>query len=134
MNILIVCNYKPGVGGISGQVEILQRKLREDGHIAEIFSTKGSVLWRFGLFGRLCKIAQDYDVLHIHCCSHWGFLPAIVGVTVGRRLDKRIVLTYHGGGGEKFFDKHIFLETYVKVDKDWRQNAKELEKFGYEQN
>ncbi len=35
---------------------------------------------------------------------------------------------------EKFFDKHIFLETYVKVDKDWRQNAKELEKFGYEQN
>jgi GTP-binding protein Era len=32
---------------------------------------------------------------------------------------------------EKFFDKHIFLETYVKVDKDWRGNDKELEKFGY---
>ncbi|MCR5069219.1 MAG: GTPase Era [Prevotella sp.] len=32
---------------------------------------------------------------------------------------------------EKFFDKHIFLETYVKVDKDWRNNSKELNSFGY---
>ena len=32
---------------------------------------------------------------------------------------------------EKFFDKHIFLETYVKVDKDWRSNDKELDNFGY---
>lgn len=109
MKILLICNYKPGVGGISGQVEILQRKLREDGHTADIFSTKGSILWRLGLFCRLRKVARDYDILHIHCCSGWGFLPAVVGVTVGRRLKKRIVLTYHGGGGEKFFAKHIRL-------------------------
>ena len=32
---------------------------------------------------------------------------------------------------EKFFDKHIFLETYVKVDKDWRSNDRELDSFGY---
>ena len=32
---------------------------------------------------------------------------------------------------ERFFDKHIFLETYVKVDKDWRSNDKELDRFGY---
>ena len=32
---------------------------------------------------------------------------------------------------EKFFDKHIFLETFVKVDKDWRSNQKELDSFGY---
>ena len=32
---------------------------------------------------------------------------------------------------EKFFDKHIFLETFVKVDKDWRSNEKELDSFGY---
>ena len=32
---------------------------------------------------------------------------------------------------EKFFDKHIFLETYVKVDKYWRSNDKELDSFGY---
>lgn len=32
---------------------------------------------------------------------------------------------------EKFFGKPIFLETYVKVDKDWRQNDRELTAFGY---
>jgi GTP-binding protein Era len=32
---------------------------------------------------------------------------------------------------EKFFDKHIFLEIYVKVDKDWRSSKKELDNFGY---
>ena len=32
---------------------------------------------------------------------------------------------------EKFFDKSIFLETFVKVDKDWRSNDRELSQFGY---
>lgn len=32
---------------------------------------------------------------------------------------------------EKFFNKKIFLELYVKVDKDWRNNEKKLKKFGY---
>jgi len=32
---------------------------------------------------------------------------------------------------EKFFGKNIFLETYVKVDKDWRSSKKELDIFGY---
>lgn len=109
MRVLLICNYKSGVGGISGQVEILQRMLRQDGHTAEIFSTKGSFLWRLGLLRRLRWAAQDYDVLHIHCCSGWGFLPAVVGVTVGKRMGKRLVLTYHGGGGASFFAKHTRL-------------------------
>lgn len=32
---------------------------------------------------------------------------------------------------EKFFDKKIFLETFVKVDKDWRSSQQELKHFGY---
>ena len=32
---------------------------------------------------------------------------------------------------EKFFDKHIYLEVFVKVDKDWRSSQKELNNFGY---
>ena len=32
---------------------------------------------------------------------------------------------------EKFFQKSIFLETFVKVDKDWRSSDKELKNFGY---
>ena len=32
---------------------------------------------------------------------------------------------------EKFFGKKIYLETFVKVDKDWRSSQKELNNFGY---
>ena len=32
---------------------------------------------------------------------------------------------------EKFFGKNIYLETFVKVDKDWRNSTKELNLFGY---
>ena len=34
---------------------------------------------------------------------------------------------------EKFFGKKIFLEIYVKVDKDWRNSDKQLRRFGYDQ-
>lgn len=32
---------------------------------------------------------------------------------------------------ETFFDKKVFLELYVKVNKDWRTDEKKLKKFGY---
>ncbi len=32
---------------------------------------------------------------------------------------------------ERFFGKSIYLETFVKVDKNWRSSKKELENFGY---
>lgn len=33
---------------------------------------------------------------------------------------------------EHFFQKTIYLETFVKVDKDWRSSDKELKNFGYQ--
>jgi len=32
---------------------------------------------------------------------------------------------------EKFFDKKVFLKMFVKVDPAWRENKRELKKFGY---
>ena len=32
---------------------------------------------------------------------------------------------------ERFFDKKIYLELFVKVDKDWRSSKRELDNFGY---
>lgn len=32
---------------------------------------------------------------------------------------------------EKFIDKKVFLETFVKVDKDWRGSEQKLKKYGY---
>jgi exodeoxyribonuclease-3 len=33
---------------------------------------------------------------------------------------------------EDFFQKKVFLSTFVKVDPDWRESRKELRRFGYE--
>ena len=104
--ILFVTNFRPGVGGISGQVEILQKMLRKEGYTAEIFNTKASVWKRMWMIPKLRRTARGFDVLHVHCCSGWGFLPAVLGIKAGKQLGKRVVLTYHGGGGASFFDKH----------------------------
>lgn len=32
---------------------------------------------------------------------------------------------------EKFIDQKVFMETFVKVDKDWRSTANKLKKYGY---
>ena len=34
---------------------------------------------------------------------------------------------------EKFFGKRIFLEIYVRVDKDWRNSDRQVRRFGYDQ-
>ncbi|MEX2564983.1 MAG: GTPase Era [Cyclobacteriaceae bacterium] len=34
---------------------------------------------------------------------------------------------------EKFFGKKVFLETFVKVEENWRKNKSKLKKFGYDQ-
>lgn len=35
---------------------------------------------------------------------------------------------------ERFFNKKVFLKTFVKVDSDWRNSDKELKIFGYDPN
>ena len=35
---------------------------------------------------------------------------------------------------ERFFNKKVFLKTFVKVDSDWRNSDKELKMFGYDAN
>lgn len=104
--ILFVANYRADSGGISTQVNLLNKNLRQDGCQTDIFSLKGSILFRMKAYFRLFIKGKNYDVFHVHACSDWGFLPAVVGISVGRRLKKRVVVTYHGGGAESFFKKH----------------------------
>jgi len=63
-------------------------------------------------------VSKKYDVLHIHACCEWGFLPAIVGVVVSKLWHKQSVLTYHGGGAKAFFAQHTRLVkwTFSKID------------------
>ncbi len=63
-------------------------------------------------------------------------------IMVERDSQKGIIIGHKGAGLkrvgsearrdlEKFFSKKIYLELYVKVNKNWRNNIKQLRKFGY---
>lgn len=113
--ILYISNYKKGLGGINAQVDLLCEHVREEGYIAEIFSTKGNPLKRIGLFIKLLCVAKRYDVLHIHGCSDWGMLPVVYGVITGKIWRKRIIVTYHGGGADNYFERHgPFARRWLK--------------------
>lgn len=108
MRILLLSNYKLGIGGINAQVDLLHTYLnQEEGMTADIFSTKGNPLHRCAAFFKLLCRANQYDVLHIHACSYRGMLPAVMGVVAGKLWRKRIIITYHGGEAAEYFAKHI---------------------------
>ena len=72
------------------------------------------------------KYIQINAVIYVERDSQKGI---IIGKQ-GRALKK--VATEARRDLEKFFGKSIFLETFVKVDKDWRSSDKELRNFGYQ--
>ncbi|MBQ0103362.1 MAG: GTPase Era [Prevotellaceae bacterium] len=71
------------------------------------------------------KIIRINAVIYVERDSQKGI---IIGHQ-GKALKK--VATEARKALEKFFGKQIYLETFVKVDKDWRNSDKELNIFGY---
>lgn len=111
-NILYLSNYKEGVGGISGQVEFLHRNVNENFQNA-IFNTRGNIFKRVLYFIILLIKGRKYNIFHIHGCSNWGgFYPIILGTIVGKLLNKKIIVTYHGGGADKFFSENKLIVSY----------------------
>ena len=63
-------------------------------------------------------------------------------INVERETQKGILIGHKGGALKKvgvgarkklqaFFEKKVHLELYVKVNKDWRSNERQLKRFGY---
>lgn len=54
------------------------------------------------------------------------------GIIIGKRgAALKRVGTQARKDMEKFFEKKVFLKIFVKVDPSWRENKKELKRFGY---
>lgn len=80
------------------------------------------------------QFKEDTKKIHIHAVIYVE-RDSQKGIIIGKQgkaLKK--VATEARHDLEKFFGKTIFLETYVKVDKDWRSSDKELRNFGYHQD
>ena len=77
-------------------------------------------------FKESAKVIHIHAVIYVERDSQKGI---IIG-RQGRALKK--VSTEARKELERFFGKTIYLETFVKVDRDWRSSDKELRNFGYQ--
>lgn len=77
------------------------------------------------------EFLEDEDIIRIRAV-----------IMVERETQKGIIIGHKGAAIknvgiqsradlEKFFGKQIHIELYVKVNKDWRSNARQLKRFGY---
>ena len=74
---------------------------------------------RIFAFFRLISISRKYDVLHVHGCSNMGMLPILYAIIAGNMWKKQIIVTYHGGGADEYFAKHVrFVRRWLnRADK-----------------
>jgi GTP-binding protein Era len=77
------------------------------------------------------EFIEDEDIIRIRAV-----------IMVERDTQKGIIIGHKGAAlkqvgiqarleMEKFFGKQIYLETFVKVNKNWRSDARQLKRFGY---
>ncbi|MDY6205371.1 MAG: GTPase Era [Prevotella sp.] len=82
---------------------------------------------------RVEKFQEKPNSIHI-CIVIYVERESQKGIIIGHQgYALKKVSTESRRALERFFNKSIFLETFVKVDKDWRSSAKELDSFGYNQ-
>lgn len=80
---------------------------------------------------RVERFKEDEKRIHINAVIYVE-RDSQKGIIIGHQgIALKKVNTESHKALEKFFDKKIFLETFVKVDKDWRSSQRELDAFGY---
>ena len=71
------------------------------------------------------KLIRIRAIIYVERDSQKGIIIGHQGIALKKvSMESRKAL-------EKFFGKSVFLEVYVKVDKDWRSSDKALGAFGY---
>ena len=71
------------------------------------------------------KLIRIRVIIYVERNSQKGIIIGHQGVTLKK------VSSEARKSLERFFGKKIYLEIFVKVDKDWRSSQKELDSFGY---
>lgn len=80
---------------------------------------------------RVERFKEDEKRIHINAVIYVE-RDSQKGIIIGHQgIALKKVNTESRKALEKFFYKKIFLETFVKVDKDWRSSQRELDAFGY---
>jgi len=84
-----------------------------------------SVEVRVESFKDSAKIIRIAAVIYVERESQKGIIIGHNGIALKK------VSTESRKALERFFAKNVYLEVFVKVDKDWRNSKQELDSFGY---
>ena len=80
---------------------------------------------------RVESFTEDDSHIHINAVIYVE-RDSQKGIIIGHRgVALKKVSTESRKALERFFGKSVYLEVFVKVDKDWRSSEKELDNFGY---
>lgn len=97
ISILQVGNYYQTSGGISALMRNLTAGLNNEGYHVKIFSVGGnSWFFRIIQYLKLPFIICKFKIIHAHCCSNIGLLPAIISYLFSLVLTKKFIITFHG--------------------------------------
>lgn len=97
------------------------------------------------------EIENSTVYISLEPCVHHGKTAPCVNELINRKIKNAVIGSRDsnpivgGKGGEmlkkigssarfeiqKFLDKKVYLDTFVKVDKDWRSTEAKLKKYGY---
>ena len=148
--VIIPCSAKEQVG-MAGVLDAILERLPE----GEAFYPKDTLtdktLRFFASEIIREKILLNYDKEIPYCCEieidSYKEEPTIDRISatiyVARQSQKGIVIGHKGErlkkvgqkareDMERFLDKKVFLQLFVKVQEDWRNSARELRRFGYD--
>ena len=80
---------------------------------------------------RVEQFKEDHKHIHINAVIYVE-RDSQKGIIIGHQgVALKKVSTESRKALERFFGKSVYLEIFVKVDKDWRSSQKELDNFGY---
>lgn len=118
----MVSPYHPKPGGVTVQTHMLVDGLEREGAVVYRVDTILHKLDKRALLPlrvllqpivtavRFLRNAPKSDVVHIHACSWWGFVPVMVCAPLNKLFTrKRLVISFHGARG------HIWIRRYAPL-------------------
>ncbi len=149
--VIIPCSAREKVG-INGVLAAILERLPEGEPFYDKDTLTDKTLRFFASEIIREKILLNYDKEIPYCCEieidTYKEEPTIDRISatiyVARQSQKGIVIGHKGErlkkvgqqariDMEQFLGKKVFLQLFVKVQEDWRNNMRQLQRFGYEQ-
>ncbi|MBT4195529.1 MAG: glycosyltransferase family 4 protein [Gammaproteobacteria bacterium] len=150
--VILISEYPPPAAGMTVQAQQLLTRLQEEGYPIQEVRTNpilpSSFSWiekikvirsliKWLIFITSCRKIIKADIVHIFSSSGLNYyLFTLTPIVLSSLLNKKVIINYHGGGAESFFNNNLKLLAWSmshcdKLVVPSRFLQEVFEKFGY---